>query len=619
MNFALAGHVDHGKSSLVKAITGVWTDRLEEERRRGLTIDLGFAYRTFGDTRVGFVDVPGHSRFIHNMLAGVNPDQHALMVVAVDDGPMPQSIEHLQIMQLAGLRAGTVVLTKIDGAPAERVRDVHAELDRLLQGTFLETAQRFPVDSLSGNGVDALLQHLESTAATHERDAHDARFRLAIDRAFVLKGTGAIVTGTVASGRVARGDTVRLFPGGESVRVRELRAQDDAAEAASRGMRCALNVVGVEIDALRRGMWLHAGSAQGHDQIVVDLTVLDDFPRTVKHWLPVHVYHATTHSIGHLAMLAANRLAPGDTERVELLLDAPVLAKRFDRVVVRDQGLDRTLGGGPVIDNRPSAKRRRRHPTRLAQIAAASHPDAVSSLIAHLENGPLETAPFCDLWDVSVESLAADAQTPSVHDHNGTWVLPELWEQWRNDTLAEVHDQMQAHTHEQGRKANELMRVPTAFRDAVLADLVNGGALTVNAGRYSTPDFQVTLSETEQRLLDRVAPLMQGTQPPSAGDMAKELRIAQPAFEKGLAALAAKGCVVRVADKRYFLPEPLRDLAELAERLQRFTVREFRDASGAGRNTAIQVLEYFDSRGFTRRYDNERAVVGDVGRALQQR
>ncbi|MYE86723.1 MAG: selenocysteine-specific translation elongation factor, partial [Gammaproteobacteria bacterium] len=258
MIVTLAGHVDHGKTSLVKALTGVDTDVLEDERRRSLTIDLGFAYQRQNGDVLGFIDVPGHHRFIHNMVAGVAAMQFALLVVSADDGPMPQTREHLQILTLTGVGRGLVALTKCDRASAERIEQAEAELRAFLQGTFLENAPIVRTSASTGTGIPELKQALWAAADTSPSSRAQGQFRLAVDRAFNIQGAGLVATGTVHSGTIRQGDEVHVFPGNQTARVRGLRAQEATADRAALGDRAAINLAGVGLDEVRRGCWLIA-------------------------------------------------------------------------------------------------------------------------------------------------------------------------------------------------------------------------------------------------------------------------------------------------------------------------------------------------------------------------
>jgi len=615
----LAGHVDHGKTSLVQCLTGQDTDRLEEEKRRGLTIDLGFAYISAGGAQLGFVDVPGHHRFIHNMVAGVAAMQYALLVVAADDGPMPQSREHLQILELTGVSDGVIALTKCDRVDAERAQRAEAEIRALTAGSFLRDAKIFRTSASTGQGVAELLEHLAATNARYQRSAPPRQFRLAVDRAFNVKGSGLVVTGTVHAGRVRLDDELRVFPGSVQARVRGIHTQNQEASSAQVGDRCAINLAGPSLEQLARGSWLSGGSAEGHKQLVIELTVLKDFPRDIKHWTPVHAYHATSHATGRLALLDRDVLRPGESGLAEVVLDEPLLGKRGDRVVLRDQSLDLTLGGGPVVQNQPGG-RRRRDPARLRALQANSDPDPQASFARLLELGPLDLAAFQACWDLLPEDLASLVSSSACAVHDGVVIADALWQQWRSDILTDVRERHAADRALQGLKANELQAaVPARFRGEVLKALTAENKLAMRAGQFLPVAHQVELSAAEASLFDQLQPHLDQQQPPSLGDLAKLLRIPIAKLQRDMQALVGKRRIVRISDNRYYLPEHLTPLIACAEQLSRsasLSVRAFRDAAGIGRNVAIEVLEYFDSRGYTRRNGDTRQVVGDASRLL---
>jgi len=611
----LAGHVDHGKTSLVERLTGTNTDRLTEERRRGLTIDLGFAYLRRGDTAIGFVDVPGHHRFIHNMVAGIAARQHALLVIAADDGPMPQSREHLQILRLLGLSGGIVALTKCDRVDPARLEAARAEIAELVAGTFLEDAPVIATSAVSGTGIDELTALL-TERASQLTTADEARrpFRLAVDRAFSLRGSGLVVTGTVHAGSVARDDEVYLFPSGSRARVRELRVQDHPAERAGPGDRTALNLAGLDVTP-ERGNWVAARPDPGHASLVVDLEVLADFPRALRHWSPVHVYHATSHATARLALLDGSRAAPGETVRAELILDTPLLAKRGDRLILRDQALERTLGGGAVVDNR-GLPGRRRAPRRLAAIDAVAATDPGAALDALLALGPVEPAGFKRLWDLDdagLEQLLAGRDARLRQDQ---LVSDATWQGWADALATETEQRHADDPALAGLRENEFAAdVPAVFRGRLLAELVAAGRIEERTGRFRPVSHRAALDPQEQALLERLLPHLDQPQPPSLGDLGKLLRVPLQSLQRSVKPLAGKGEVVLIGDKRIFLPAYVDELAAVARRLSAagpFTARDFRDAAGIGRNVAIDVLEYFDGRGFTRRQGDTRVVVGDA-------
>ena len=615
MIVTLAGHVDHGKTSLVRAITGVDTDTLLEERQRGLTIDLGFAYAagaTDRDGVLGFVDVPGHHRFIHNMVAGVAARQFALLTVAADDGPMPQSREHLQILELTGLRRGIVALTKCDRVSSGRMLAAERETRALLAGSFLESAPIVRTSAQTGSGIADLTRQLWTAHRARRQQTPERRFRLAVDRAFVVRGSGLVVTGTVHSGSVLRNQEVSVFPTGEKARVRGIRAQDRAVGSAGAGDRTALNLAGVEARAVGRGCWLTEAPSPRHRNFAVHLRVVKNFPRPVKHWLPVHVYHATTHSTAHLALLRPGRLDPGQRAEVELVTDEPLCASHGDPVVVRDQGLDRTLGGGPVLTDLPPTARRRR-PERLARIAAFRRDDPGSTLQALLELGPVDTRPLQYTFGLPAARLEELVAGLDAHRRGDEVIGQPLWNQWRRAALEFIEGYQDAHPDRTGVRPNQLPSgIPAAYRLQLLNELAAEKALGVTAGTFHPPRHVASLPDSERALLNRVQPLLDVDQAPSVGDLAKALRMPVATLGGSLAALARRGLLVQVSPRRFYSRERLQGIAgyvaDLAARGP-FTVRHFRDATGIGRNIAIEVLEYFDGRGFTRRTGNTRVIA----------
>ncbi len=383
MIIATSGHIDHGKTVLVKALTGVDTDRLPEEKARGISIDLGYAYHKLDqDNVLGFIDVPGHEKFVRNMLAGVTGIDYALLVVAADDGPMPQTEEHLAILDLLGLSAGAVAITKIDRAEPDRVEEVIELTEMLLDGTSLEGAPVFPVSGISGDGVIELRTHLETVAAAFDSSQHDGNFRLAIDRRFTVPGAGLVVTGSVFSGKVAVGDQLVLSPSGHQARVRGIHAQNRDSETGQVGQRCALNITGPDLDKeqVHRGNWVlgetvHAPTKRFDARI----RLLKSEPRALKHWTPVHLHIGAADIIARIALLDGKTVAPGTSATVQLVLDEPVGALHGDRLILRDQSARRTMAGGSVID--PFAPTRgRSKPARLAAVGAMEDSDPAQAL-----------------------------------------------------------------------------------------------------------------------------------------------------------------------------------------------------------------------------------------------
>ena len=615
MIVTLAGHVDHGKTSLVKALTGVDTDVLADERRRGLTIDLGFAYQRRNGDVLGFIDVPGHHRFIHNMVAGVAAMQFALLVVSADDGPMPQTREHLQILTLTGVSRGLVALTKCDRAPTGRIDQAEAELRAFLNGSFLESAPIIRTSANTGDGIPELKQALWTAADASPSQEAQGQFRLAVDRAFNIQGTGLVVTGTVHAGAVRQGDEVHIFPANQTARVRGLRVQEGAADRAALGDRAAINLAGVSLGQVQRGCWLTAAPMPPCRNFAVDLRILDDFPRPVKHWLPVHIYHATSHSTGRLALLDAGKVLPGERRTVEIVTDQPLCARHGDHLVLRDHGLDRTLGGGRALTDLDQAARRR-DPARLGVIEPFKGDDRSRIVAGLLAQGPLAVGRLQNTLGLTDDELKEALGGFELKMHEGEALPQALWSDWRRAALDFAAQHQREHPAAPGFAPNRLpSAIPERFQVPLLNQLLSEKRLQLTAGAYHLPAHVAELPPQQKALLNRVRPRLDQDQAPSLGDLAKAMHTPLAPLESGLKSLAQRGLLVQISPKRFYLPERLSAIATQVAALasqEPLTVRRFRDHTGIGRNIAIELLEYFDRRGYTRRQGDARTVVGEL-------
>lgn len=615
MIVAIVGHVDHGKTALVRALTGVDTDRLPEEKARGMSIELGFAYReSRAGGVIGFVDVPGHERFIHAMAAGVAGIHHALAVVAADDGPMPQTIEHLQILDLLGISSITVVLNKIDRASAERVAEVETQLSALLP-----SAQRFPVSAMRGDGLDALWQHLETLANRWHPPQPHGHFRLAVDRVFTLPGAGLIVTGTVFAGSIAIGDAVTVCPSGASARVRSLHAQNRKTEHARAGERCALNLGGSEADvkAIRRGDWIVAKPLQVPVQRFDGrIRLLPDSP-PVRQGMRVHLHLGAKQCLGRLFRLRE------DDDFAQVSLEESIGALWGDRFILRDWSARRTLGGGTVLDPFAPAHGRSA-PARLAALSVMEHVDATTALrelLAAQPNG-VHLARFAlarNLDDAARERLIAALDLVQA---GGVGIASRHWIALGDRILAAVDDWHRANPGSTGPGEAQLRRfaapesVPEVFAARVAA-LVSNGTLARAGTRLHRPGHRPVLSPRDRALWQRLEPLLLegGVRAPSAGQLAAALGMTPPAVEAFLKHAAETGLVIAVADNRFYLPQALARLAHAARDLAArhadglFSAAEFRDRTGIGRNITIKVLEFFDRCGLTRRTGERRRML----------
>ena len=623
MIIATAGHVDHGKTQLVKALTGINTDRLSEEVSRGLTIELGFAYKNFGSYRLGFVDVPGHIRFIHNMLAGVGAVDFALLIIAADDGPMPQTIEHLAIINELGISRGAIALTKVDRVSRSRISEVEQQIRDLVSGTFLEQARILPCSGLSLEGIDSLQAHLTETAGTLQSKTKTGHFRLAIDRIFTVKGAGLVVTGAIISGSVSTGDELTLLPQSKQVRVRQIHRQNIKSEYAQAGDRCALNLASVNLSRqdIHRGDWLTSNpSIIGSQRIDMHLHVLKGESAALKHWTPVHIHSAAKHALGHVATLQGPSIAPGQAGLVQLVSDEPLFLCSDDRLILRDQGANRTIAGGLVIGV-DSPRRGRNAPHRVAnlnkQIKTDTVTDKIAAALEHAEHGILlaQLEAQLNIPIVDLRLLVKEKSDWAVINHTIiTQQQIRVLSQNLITLLSQWHDQ---HPNQPGiemSRAIDFLPRQIRFATDLVEQLVKQNLLIKNGAILSVKGFNARLSEPAQVALDKVLPLISAnsSKPPVLHDLAKATQIAPRQLEKNLMECVKAGSLVRPVANRFYQPEAvdeLRDLITDTFNDQAFTVQEYRDAAGIGRNLAIELLEYFDRQGYTRRNGNYRHAL----------
>ena len=638
MIVATAGHVDHGKTALVRSLTGIDTDRLPEEKKRGLTIDLGFAYHPVdADHVLGFVDVPGHERFVRNMLAGVGSIDLALVVVAADDGVMPQTREHTAILDLLGVSECIAVVSKVDMVDPARADEVGEQIDALLSATGMQGAEIHQVSALSGTGVDTLAGALRERALSLAARAANGRFRLCVDRAFMLKGAGLVVTGTVHTGIAATGERLVVTPSGYEARIRGIHSQDRPARHARAGERCALNLAGRDIEsgAIARGDWivdraLHAPT----DRIDVRLSVLPGEERALRHWTPVHAHLAASHSTARVAVLGAGSIAPGESGRVQIVLDQPMHALAGDRIVVRDQSATRTVGGGTIIDPF-SPKRGRARPARLVWLDAieTGGPEravmrAIESTDTGVDTGWTRRA--FGVTDPEMERMLDAAGAVRVPDSGTDRCFSDAhWAGLGTEILAFLETFHRERPRLHGANANDIRlgvarRVSQGVVEHALASLLHGGAIARRGVTVRLPEHRVTLGTNDERIWPRVARALDPAKgsPPSLRQAAEQLKIGEPELGALLKRATNAGLVMPVTRTRFVPLAAVRALAAHAESLAgglpegRFTASEYKNHAGIGRNFAIELLECFDRSGFTERLGERRRVRRSAAEAF---
>ena len=629
-----AGHIDHGKTTLVKALTGVDADRLPEEKARGITLDLGYAYTALPDDSVlGFVDVPGHEKLIHNMLAGATGIDFVLLVVAADDGPMPQTREHLELIDLLGLGQGALALTKCDRVDAARVEAVLHEVGQLLAGSSLAGAPVFPLSAVNGEGVPALRAHLEAVAAQRQARVATGRFRLAIDRCFTLAGAGTVVTGTAHSGGVGVGESPVIAPSGQgkelTARVRSMHVQDRPATRGRTGDRIALALSGdFGKQDIARGMWLvdpvlAIPITRFHGELRVPATLA-----AVRHMQSVHVHLGAADITGRVALLDCEKVSPGETALVEILLDKPTLAVRGDRFVLRDAGAQRTVAGGRVLDIFPPV-RHKRAPERLALLRAmrADAPDAALALLCAQSPAGVDLSRFAANWNLDAAATASlwqGAQLRVIQSAGTpTGFAAASWQALTErllDALAREHDRA---TDMIGVERERLRRMtlghlPRPAFDALVAELLAAGRLAQTRAWLHLPAHRASVAVADRDLFATLKPLLDAApyNPPRVRDVFRATGTAEDTVRQLFRRLARAGELYPVAHDHYFTAAAVADLARRVAELdaQHGAARaaDFRDAiygdGGGGRKVAIQILEFFDRVGYTRRVRDDHVV-----------
>ncbi|WP_336797644.1 selenocysteine-specific translation elongation factor [Erwinia aphidicola] len=602
MIIATAGHVDHGKTSLLQAITGINADRLPEEKVRGMTIDLGYAYWPQPDGQViGFIDVPGHEKFLANMLSGIGGIDRALLVVAADDGVMPQTREHLAILQLSGQPALTVAITKCDSVDDARRAGVEQQIRQLTQELGWQQIALFSTSIRSQAGISELSDHLRQLPARTLETGR--RFRLAIDRVFNVKGAGVVVTGTALGGSVSVGDALWLSGMNKAVRVRGLHAQNQPTERAQAGQRIALNLSGgVEKERVTRGDWLLSDApAQPCDRLLVALTL----HHALRQGQPLHLHHAASHITGRISLLQDNL--------AELLLDKPLWLTDNDRLILRDISARETLGAARVLLLTPP-KRGKRQPAFIRWLKQLENANsAVEKVTLLLEQRPRTAEELEWLLQLSPGALS-EVLTAVAPEIAGDYLLPQKdARQWQTELLVALENYHNEHDDRPGIGRDRLRRIalpnlPESLVLALIATLLDKQALRNNHGWLHLPDFEIGFDDREDALWQQVRPLF-GDQAWWVRDLAAQAGCEEAPMRQLLRKAAQGGEIVAIVKDRYFAqPQIVRFADIIRERAASAlstSAADFRDRLGVGRKLAVQILEFFDRCGFTRRKGNE--------------
>lgn len=629
-----AGHIDHGKTALVRALTGTDADRLPEEKQRGITIDIGFAELELEGTHFGFVDVPGHERFVKNMLAGASGIDLVLLVIAADEGVMPQTREHFEICRLLGLGRGIVVLTKSDLADEETLELARLDAEELVAGSFLERAPVIPVSSLTGDGIarlrEALAEAARAAAGSKQTDRHAAF--LPIDRSFTVKGFGTVATGTLASGELREGGEVELLPEGRRLRIRGLQTHGRTVSSAHAGQRTAVNLAGIDHSEVTRGQVLAAPGVLRPTQIIDSrVELLAGSPRPLKSRQRVRVHVGTAEVLARVAVMnEAGELPPGERGDVQLRLESPVACRFGDRFILRSYSPQQTIGGGEVLDPHASRARKRDFTQRAEQAALLSSAKEKPSELVRLfvasagERGltaedvnarlGLAARAFSDaIGSVkAIRTLGGVLFETSVAERLSARLLKAIGEFHEREPLA-------AGMPRETLREAAFRRLPPEVFAAVAEDLIAAGKLAAERDLLRLASHRTELSAEERAVKEKLSAIYKtaGLEPPKLDEALASARggLPAPAARKLFEMLIRTGEVTKVTDEYYFsstlleaLASAVRKFAETApDRL--IDVAKFKEIAGISRKFAIPLLEHFDRTRVTRRAGDKRLVL----------
>ena len=627
-----AGHIDHGKTRLVEALTGIDCDRWAEEKQRGITIDLGFAHLERDDLQIGFVDVPGHERFLHNALAGLGGIRIVLLVVAADEGVKPQTREHLAICSLLGIPAGLAVLTKADLVSDDLLELARLEVEELLADSPFAGAPVLAASSVDGSGIPEVEAALLELADRHATEVvEESPTRLPIDRAFHLKGLGVVVTGTLAGGRVAAGDELEVLPGAGRVRVRGVQVHGESREAAESGERTALQLGGATLEELERGQQLLLpGAFAETTALAARCRLLPDAPKAIRGSTPVRLHLYSAEVVGRLRPLEGP-LEPGSEGLVDLRLARPVVAVRGDRFVVRRPSPPATIGGGEILDPRW----RRRRGAALADARdrlVGDLDDALALWVEEAGEAGCPAQPLAQRLGIDttalgprLEELAETGRLlrlPDAHGHEPRWLAPAAWERIAGRAREQLARYFRRERLARGMpKAEAVRRIlpgPAAqLAPTYLARLAEEEILVVDGELVNLPGRSAELTGQESELSRRIQQAYEeaGLTPPSPAELGRRLGAKPQILDGVIGYLVESRRLVRLPGELIVAAAAIeRVKADLrSSGLERFKVPAFKERYGISRKWAIPILEHLDSVGVTRRLGDERQVIGRSG------
>ncbi len=622
-----AGHVDHGKTQLIKALSGIDTDRLAEEKKRGITIELGFAWLDLPNgERAGIVDVPGHERFIKNMLAGAGGIDLALLVIAADDGVMPQTREHLGILSLLGTQNGLIVITKADLVDEDWIEMVKEDIAKTVAGTFLEHASIAVVSAHTGQGIEELRKLIYESIQLPENNIA-LPFRVPVDRVFSVEGFGTVITGTLVEGQLSEGDEVELYPSGVKSRVRNLQVHGKDTPTAFAGQRAAVNLAGVKKDEVARGDTVAApGSMQNTLMLDVKVTVLGDSNRTLVTGSRLHFYHGARETLCKLVLLGRDALAPGEEGFAQLRFTDDVAVKKGDRFVLRFYSPVETVGGGIVLDASPG-KHRRSDVRVQDSLRVREKGTAAENLLQAITDASPQFTPAPDIakhlamdtasFNAELENLIADGSV--IRLSSRTVISADYKETLGRRLVKILRDYHKQNPLQTGMRRDELRGKLLPGRELALADKVLGlyeadGAITADGPKVALAGFTIEYSDADKKLSGQVEAFFKDARfTPPALDEAYALSRDRAAVKRVYDALCESGALVVTPPQMVFhktaVDDAWRLLEDFATEHGQITLAEFRDLISASRKYALPLLEQFDRQNRTKKIDDARVLV----------
>jgi selenocysteine-specific elongation factor len=622
-----AGHIDHGKTSLIKAITGTDTDRLKEEKERGITIELGFAALELpSGQHLGIVDVPGHEKFVKNMVAGATGIDIVVMVIAADEGVMPQTREHMEICTLLGVQHGMVAVTKTDLVDEEWLELALEDIRDFVRGTFLEDAPVAPVSSLTAEGIPEFIETLDKLAAKIPERPPSDLFRLPIDRVFTMKGFGTVITGTLISGRVKVGDTIMIYPSGIKSKVRGIQVHNHSADEAQAGMRTAINFQGLEKEAISRGEVLSKPDALMASYMVdVSLHYLASNKKPVKNRTRVRFHTGTSEVLGILILLDREELSPGEEAIVQLRLDSPVALVKDDRFVIRSYSPIYTIGGGKILNPIPLKHKRFKTDTvKGLKDLGDRAPEAI--LAFHIEASGYQGVSFPHLkmmtnladkqLDNTLQGLLSKKTLIQVDKENRIYIHQDSFERLKNEILRHLADYHSAHPLKAGMSKEELKTkfppgLTTKLFNLTLNQMIKEQEIVQEKNTVRLSSHTVSLGGRQADIRDKILATFHkaGLQPPYFKEVSKSLDTVGNRAKDVLMHLVAEGVIVKVKEDLYFHAEAIdtlkKNLVKYLEARGEITTPQFKEMTGVSRKYVIPLAEYFDATQVTLR-------VGDV-------